>query len=279
MVIAKQMAVLAAGQPETNRSGRNIRTSRSKWIFLHAAILAVGCGTGSTEEMAGHSASRAPLEARACAGPLRLVAFQDKSGSGNENRTPQVETADLHPLVDYVTRCGGELGLGTIDIQSNAPLVRLYVEEFPAPPREPARRGTPFQIAQARQAYEAELARYQAAADEHRARLQRDTAAFLVQAAELLSQQNNAPQTDVWGAISRAGYFLGEHGRWERPPRLVAVMISDAIDNTGAPVVPLPERTELYLINGEPSLGALNDLKPIRFESFDAAVRYILNRE
>lgn len=235
-------------------------------------MIAAGCGSAPSDSAAGGTASSAVAS---CMTPLRVVAMQDKSDSGNQNRTPQASVADLEPLIAQVIRCGGEIALGTIDEQSNAPLARLYVREPLPRLNEPQFQGTPFEVARARQAYEAGVARSDSGAAERDVDARKRAENFRNQVEKLLSSPNHAQRTDVWGGISRAGYFLGEAGEWQHPPELVAVVISDAIDNAGAPEVPLPEHTELLLVNGTPSLGALAALRPRRYESIEAAVRHI----
>ena len=239
-------------------------------------MIAAGCGSAPSGGAADGTASKSSDGAVAsCTTPVRVVAMQDKSDSGNENRTPQASVADLEPLIAQVIRCGGEIALGTIDEQSNAPLARLYVPE-PSPRLDkPHFQGTPFEVARARRAYEVAVARSDSGTAERDVEARRRAESFRNQVENLLSSPNHAQRTDVWGGISRAAYFLGEAGEWQHPPELVAVVISDAIDNAGAPEVPLPEHTELLLVNGTPSLGALAALRPRRFESIEAAVRHI----
>ena len=208
--------------------------------------------------------------------PLRLVIMQDKTGSGSVNRTPQLVWADLQPVLEYIARCGGELAIGTIRAQSNLSLIRVFVPEPPQAVPAPKYRGTPFDIARLRRQHDSALARFSAEAKARDARVDSATASVRPAIEALLRAPNNSKRTDVWGSISRCGYFLNEPGEWHQSPRLVALQISDAIDNMGAPSVPLPEGAKLFLVNGAPSLGALAALHPIRLESITAATRAIL---
>lgn len=258
-------------------------------LLLITSALSAGCGQSSPARQLGDdvvattvvtedAASTLPAaDVGDCIAPLRVVVFQDKTGSAAENRTPQIQVTDLEPVIEHVTRCGGELGLGAIDSQSNTSLARLYVPEPPAPPSRPEQRGTPFQIVQARNRYESQKAEYEATARRHRADAGRRAELFRAEARDLLDLPHDASRTDIWGAISRGGYFLAEPGTWHRHGRLILAVVSDAVDNVRRQSVPLPEGAEIYLINGAPSLGTLTDLKPVRFESFGAAVRYILD--
>jgi hypothetical protein len=255
---------------------------------LVAIALFAGCGGSTSARQVGDDAvamtvmngtADSTLQAadvEVCGAPLRVVVQQDKTGSVAENRTPQIHVADLEPLIAQVVRCGGELALGIIDNQSNSVLARLYVPEPGMPPSRPEQRGTPFQLVQARARYESQRTDYDLTAQRHQADAQRQAQLFRAEAAELLSVPHDASRTDVWGAVARSGYFLGEPGTWQRNPRLIAAVVSDVVDNVGRQPVRFPEGAELYLINGAPCLGALTDLNPVRFESFDAAVRYIL---
>jgi hypothetical protein len=219
----------------------------------------------------------ADTDAARCVAPLRVVVFQDKTASGTVNRTPQVGVGDLEPLIDHVVQCGGEVALGVIESRSNTSLARLYVAEPPSPPAAPVLVGTPFEVLRERRRHQAELARYARAAASRMAGARSLADSFRAGAVRQLATPRDPRRTDVWGAIARAAAFLMEPGDWERPPYLATIVVSDAIDNVGAPKIVLPAAAHLYLVNGAPSLGALEILHPTQVEAVAAAVRRVVN--
>lgn len=244
------------------------------FLFISVALAAAAAGCSSTTPGAAAVTATAP-DSDSCARAIRFVVQQDKSGSGNSMRTPQI-LADLEPIVAFVIRCGGEVAVGLIAESSNSSLVRLYVPQPPTRPNEPSRTGTPFEIGKALENYNLNMAQYDSAIAKHFADAQQRAAAFREQAGHVLATRNDAKRTDIWGALSRCAYFLSEPVKWKGQPRMAAIVVSDAIDNVGALNVPMPPDAELFLVNGAPSLGSLESLKPTRFESFEAAVRYLL---
>jgi hypothetical protein len=240
---------------------------------LSAVAVLAGCGSPS-------AAAPATIDARETAAcpPLRIVIFQDKTGSATWMRTPQISVDDLEPLIAYIARCSGEIALGLVERNSNASLVRMHVER-PAPVwvEPPVAGGSAFRRERAQRERAEKRRTFEADSAAHFDGVAQRVAAFQDLAAPLLQRPPNARRTDIWGAISRAAYFLGEPVPGGVEQRLVALLASDAKDNIGAPSVPLPERAELLLVNGEPSLGALKDLDPRRFESFASAVRFLVN--
>ena len=212
-----------------------------------------------------------------CAAPLRFVVFQDKTDSGNWNRTPQISAGDLEPIVERATVCGGQVAVGLVGADSNRPLVRLHVDAPPSPPQEPDLEGNPFFAAEALEAYEKEREAYEAAAATHQRRVRSETERFLQQAGELLASAPDQMRTDVWGAVDRGAYVFGEPtDGWALSPQDVLVLITDAEDNVATERVPLPGGVSVYLVNGNPVLGPLEGLNPIRVEAFDAVVRAVL---
>jgi hypothetical protein len=93
---------------------------------------------------------------------------------------------------------------------------------------------------------------------------------------DLLDHPVSAKVTDILGAVQRASLFLVEPiTEWRKPPLQFALFVTDGLDDVHAPYMPLPVGTRLILVNGSASLGALASLRPVRVESFEAAVRYI----
>jgi hypothetical protein len=247
---------------------------RAACTLLLGVLLLSGCDRTEAAPVPASAVTAAPV----CGAPLLFVAMQDKTGSAEETRTPDIRLDELEPVLRRVTECGGEISLGIIDEQSNSSLARLYVPEPPERPSEPVRSGAPGAVARALKEHRAQLAAYTRTDSLRRAEAGRRAAAFRAEAERLLALPRDAQRSDIWGGISRAAYVLGEPGTWRRDPVRVAAVASDAQDNVGALSAPWPQDAELFLINGDPVLEHLQTLKPVRFESFGAAVRFILER-
>ncbi len=212
---------------------------------------------------------------------LRIPVVQDITGSGLTNVTPAATTADLEPLIAATIRCGGEIGFGFIQAQSNRPLLRFYVPQ-PAPvPVAPSFAVPLFQVAARKKAYAAILDGYNKEEANRVQDAERRAVEFRRQLGALLATPDTARATDVWGAITRCAQFLGEPNSADSTSsqyREASLVISDIGDNAhGKHVDQLPG--ELLIVNGTPIAPDLQALHPKVFESVAAAVRYLLNNQ
>jgi len=197
--------------------------------------------------------------------PVRIALLLDQTDSTNWTRTPQLRPDDLDPLIEVIKRCGGELGLGLIRDQSNRPLVRLRLERPPEAPMAV----NPLRALKARPAYEQSRAQWLAESAEQIRR-------FQGAARVLLERPSHARCTDVWGAVLRADLFLAEEDPvWGPELSRWAVFVTDGQHNCGTAPVAMPSGARLAVVNGSASLGALSRLNPLRFESPEAAFRFV----
>jgi hypothetical protein len=212
--------------------------------------------------------------------PLRVAVFPDQSGSANWSRTPRVSVEDLQILIAAISERGGELAFGLIRDRSNRGLVRLRIELPPTPPKKPDKNGNAFRKAQEMQAYKAKYAQYQRQYDGWQQDKGARISAFLSTVEPLLALQADARQTDIWNAIARADLFVSERdSSWPLSPRCFIALISDGADNVKARKVTLNNDVTLVLVNGSKSVGSLTALRPVLFESTQAAFRFITNAE
>jgi len=63
--------------------------------------------------------------------PIRMVVFQDKTGSSATTRTSQLNEDDFTAPIGLLRCTGGELAVGIVDDVSNIPLARLRIEPPP----------------------------------------------------------------------------------------------------------------------------------------------------
>src|SRR5437870_10097206 len=76
---------------------------------------------------------------------VKVAVLQDKTGSTSQTRTPQLSMKNMEDLVDFIRPCGGEIGFGLINEQSNASLHRLRINTRPSgEPKEPDHNGNPI---------------------------------------------------------------------------------------------------------------------------------------
>ncbi len=256
-------------------------------IALCASVVVfTACGRGEQLRSDAHAVSQASGDvtrsARVCSRALRIAAFQDKSYSGGVNATPQVGVPDLEPLISRVSECGGELALGIIARNSNAPLARMYVAEPAAAPVKPVFRGSTFDVSKQKARFRTLMEAYDSAMAVRDSAAQREADAFRRSAAALLSVPDTAMRSDIVGALDRGAYFAAEPGQWVTPPQVVLAIISDAADNIRQVAVPMPSYMKTMVINGAPTaLTTLEKLgiSAVRFESFAAATREILHNQ
>jgi hypothetical protein len=86
--------------------------------------------------------------------------------------------------------------------------------------------------------------------------------------------------TDISSALDRAELFLNEPGAvWPTETHRLIILNSDGIATTNRQPVEIKSGARLLLINGSGSLGTLEPLHPLRFESKQAALAYIAATE
>ena len=243
--------------------------------ILGVFVFVTACSQPSTQTTP--MAAKTPA---ACPAPVRIAVLQDKTGSANSTRTPQLEVGDLTPLFDLLRRCGGELRVGTVHDRSDETLVPLRV---PEPPQLPSRSATAGKGSILRLVEERSLAGDRARIAADAARWQTETEAavqkFSREVERLLAEPPHARSSDVFGAIMRADLFLSEpEAGVTRPSRRYLLAVTDGV-HTAAPSrdsVRLQSGAILIVLNGEGSLGVLQAFMPLRFEGLEAALRYVV---
>jgi hypothetical protein len=209
--------------------------------------------------------------------PVRVVILQDKTGSATWTGTPFLQVGDLEPLFELLSYCGGELGLWLISDDSNRGLLRLNIDKPPIEPVEPPKEGNPYKVAEKYAAYRREANNFSNKLAVWEKESERRVAMFNADAELILKRSASARKTDVWGAIRRADLFLSESASaWGQEPLCYAVLITDGKDNVRREKVrALGSAAKLLMVNASGSVGALEALNPLRFESIQSAARFI----
>jgi hypothetical protein len=226
-----------------------------------AAILITLAGCTATEQAQPPAHDPGPA-------PLRVCVMQDLSGSIVETRTPRITESDLKALTNLIKDRGGELGFGVIQEQSDRGLARFVVDENPAPP--PPEPHNPLY----RPRWERERQQAEAERNRWEADLKTRVGAFLKEAQGRL-EARLAGATDVCGAIRRCDLMLAEPSKPDTINFLV--LISDGQHNVRRSACPgsLAANGRLLLVNGSAVQGVVEQYEPTRFESIEAAIRYI----
>jgi hypothetical protein len=210
--------------------------------------------------------------------PVKVAVLQDKSKSINWTGTPTLKDEDLDPLIDLLSYCGGELGFGLISDDSNRGLVRLTIDFPPDQPMEPSKEGNPYKVAKKHEEYQRQM-------DEFNRRLaawqevsEQRIVKFKAQVNAILKREKLAKKTDVWDSLRRADLFLSEDdSAWGQRPLVYAVLITDGQDNVKKErIATMKSSAKLLLVNSFDSIGALKDLNPLKFESTESALRFII---
>lgn len=249
---------------------------------LVSVLLSAGCGkpVGAQSDSSALQEPVTTREVKRRLNALRIVIIQDKSLSTGQTRTPQLQLADLDRLVELLGQTGGELAVGIIHDRSNLGFVRLRIdgppEQLVFPPKadnplERRKQETPF-----RKQLEEFNSRKQVWLDEMQSRIDE----FQKTLEPVLSMASNAQHSPVWDAVNRAELFLSESDASSKTkPHRYAMYITDGLDDVGARPVPVHSEDNILMVNGAGQSGALAVLQPQRFESIEAAIRFIVENE
>ena len=267
-----------------NKTKKQLAQVSALVLALTFAGVLSGCqqSTSAPEPSARNEQTVREILAKPC--PVNIVkvaVLQDKTGSTSQTRTPQMSMKNIEDLVDFIRPCGGEIGFGLINEQSNASLHRLRIDTRPSgQPKEPDHDGNPIMA-------QREMEKYRKAKESYAERVlawwsesDKKIQAFKEEIKPLLTQEANAPRSDFFGGIQRANLFLQESSiSWAQPTVGVLLIVGDGIDNVGARYDVLDKATVVILVNGSASVGSLAPMNPTRFENIDSGIRHIIASE
>ena len=248
-------------------------TRRLGVVFILASLLVAS------------SCTTAAITPNAPAPPIAAVAIGaliDKTGSAPTFRVPQPGIDAFAPLIDLLRCRGGDLRICTINDHQPDAMIRLQVS--PPPSNQPVQpegtTGNPLRDREAQETYEAEKTKFDAQYKRWQTSVEGDVARFRVQLTRLLSEPATPPRTDISDAIRRADIFLSEPQPPGRPPaHRYLICATDGRDNVHASPVAMSSQARLLIVNSSGSLGSLESLRPLRFESLAAAVDFIQKSE
>ncbi len=248
-------------------------------IVLLGALLYSGC-TRSTALSADASTTPSEMVSKRPVTPLRIALIQDKSLSTGETRTPQLQMSDLDPLVELLGQTGGELAVGIIHDRSNLGFVRLHIDSPPDEPVVPAKADNPLERRKQSGTLRKQTAEFKNRQQTWLDDMQTRVSNFQEALEPVLAMPAKAQHSPVWDAVRRSELFLSEGAAGgNATPHRYSLYITDGLDDVGARPVPVRSGAKLLMVNGAGQLGALVVLQPQRFESIEAAIRFIVAAE
>jgi hypothetical protein len=249
-------------------------------LAIALALFASACTTTTASTTnATTPAATAPGEPLS---PVAIGVLLDKTESAPEYGVPAPKPDEFSPLIEVVRRYGGDFRAGEITGRSPDTMVRLHVAPPPACPPAPLAdtTGNAFIDQEAVESYETRKAAYDEAYSRWRVTADGDTTRFQQDLQRILAKPAIAKHTDIFDALHRAMWFLGEpQAPGQAPVHRYLLLLTDGRDNVHAAPVALPSDIHVLVVNGSGSLGALESLRPLRFESLAAAVDFIVKTE
>ena len=265
-------------------SGQNRSVPVGSLAMLAGIVaLQIGCSTGSAVQAGGSVSAKDAITTLATPAertPVRVAVIQDKTLSTGETRTPQLKLEDMDPLVELLGQTGGELAVGVIHDRSNLTFARLRIDAAPVEPVAPVEADNPLERRKQHAAFRKQKEKFTADEQDWQDRMQTRIGGFQDAVDPILAMAADAKRSPVWDAVKRADLFLSEsESDVNMEAHRYALLITDGLDDVGARSVPVHSGTRILIVNGAGQLGALAVLKPQRFESIEAAIRYIVGLE
>ncbi len=250
---------------------RNHRFTNFVLVFfvLPTVFLMVGCG---------QERDRAILANVTPPPSVKVVILLDKTGSSARHGVPNADSLAIAPLLELMTDVGGELAVGTIESVSENPLLRIRIEVPPIAPIDSSDlMPNVFLEAKVKAAYQKEMVSYTETLAQWKRSRDPSIKAFWLTLDSMISRPADQRATDIYNAVMRANTFLLESdASWNDSPLKYAILCSDGEHNSSSqPAIRPADGVEYLLVPGARE-GCLAALKPVRFESLPAAIRYIL---
>jgi hypothetical protein len=137
-----------------------------------------------------------------------------------------------------------------------------------------------FERAEHEALFQEELEKYESVLKQWKADVDRSVSSFMDAARPRLREKASAKRSPINSALTRSELFLNEPAAaWPIAPHRYIILNSDAIDTTKSARVTVKSGATLVLVNGSGSLGVLDSLNPLRFESMQAALDHITATE
>lgn len=219
-----------------------------------------------------------PLVNSACKQPIIIAKAFDQSGSMNWSGTPSIKVDDFKPLLELVSKCGGEIGITFVRANSAKPIERFPTEEPPPSPVKPIQKEgeEDYEFVDRMTEYKNKLIDWHKDETDRQTALKPKIKKYLDTLTPLLNKERKGA-TDLWSAVTRLNVFLSEgDATWQVKPKRYLIIVSDAQDTVGKPKNKFMNNINILWVNGNASDKELKDFPYQRFESFRAAVAEIV---
>lgn len=247
--------------------------------LLTSLLLTSGCFTATSGPSRTPTTGLVDVFREPSPFPVLFAVFDDKSGSMKSARVTPLAEEDLAALIKTLRITGGELAFGLIGESTDRPLLRLRI---PVPPQRPTKREVQnaFERAEQDALFQEQLEKYEADMRHWEADVDQRASSFLDAVRPRLQEKATAKRSPINSALTRSELFLNEPvTAWPKAPHRYIILNSDAIDTTKSSPISLKSGATLLLINGSGSMGLLESLNPLRFESVQAALDHITATE
>jgi hypothetical protein len=213
---------------------------------------------------------------------IAIAVLLDKTGSAPKFGVPQPEMDTFELLIGVISSRGGDLRVGPINDHQPDAMIRLRVSPPPAnqpvPPKETT--GNSFIDQEKMENYLAQKSEFDSAYQRWHEGVERDAARFQQQLKVLLLEPPTAPRTDILDAIRRADLFLSEpQPLGQQPVHRYLICSTDGLNNVHASPLTMSSGARLIIVNASGSVGSLESLRPLQFESLDAAIDFVQKTE
>jgi uncharacterized protein YcfL len=224
--------------------------------------------------------------------PLQIVLALDKTGSQTNNKIPNITIDQMRIIGSGILSRGGDLRTTSICTDSDKAMPRLYVEPATQTPIAPIQAETGennvFAKAKLQDEHQVKIVAYQkqknAYDQQQQSKVKTDKTQldkFLTTVQPMLDKPASCTGSDMVGIVNRANLALHEPTAIGSPlSRKVLFLITDGEHNTtkDSKVPTLDAQTDLVIVSGGKGAGIFEPLKPVKFDSIDAAIAYILSR-
>jgi hypothetical protein len=267
-----------------------LRTARTPLLVLIPVLVAAlslsGCSAASSSTSNANTANPSldiglvnSFQGAPCISHKLLVAV-DQTGSRDWNGVASLTPAQLQFIADQISNtCGGELAVAAIRDDSNVPFQRCSFEPPPAVgplPDKPSTNGNIFEVKRQGSAYKTKVAELASMLRAWQARAARARSECTQKLSKALDPVPLAPRTDVAGILNRARLYFSEEDGGRGQVRHTLLALGDGKDNIHhTPPPNLGPSVELIVVNSAGSLGQFSSYDPKRFESTDAALKWV----
>jgi hypothetical protein len=210
---------------------------------------------------------------------LHIAIGIDRTGSKIDNKVPDMTLEQIRTLATGLQQRGGDLRITTICSDSDKAMLRLKFDT-PVQPPSVSSTGNVFEDAKLQEEYKTTKAQFDRQQQTKTTADKAQLTNFLQQVSPLLKQPATCAASDMIGIVQRSDLFLHERQpTGSDNPHKVLFLVTDG-QHTSSKAKQVPElqsKAEVVVVSGGQGAGIFEPLKPVKFDSIDAAITYILS--